>query len=126
MDAEKIVKLTPAVINELLAARQVNTIDKEPSAENRRAERWPFPGTVEVWLPEGSYGEGHLLATMHNLSAEGMAMRTRRPIPVGTRVSIAVHQPLMSCYGNAIVRHCTPASIGYLVGAEFVAEADDE
>lgn len=126
MDAEKIVRLSPDIIAEMLESRRVKAIDKEPGSETRRAERWPFPGTVEVWLPEGCYGEGHLLATMHNLSLDGLAMRTRRPIPIGTKISIAMHQPEMSCYGAAIVRHCTAASIGYLVGVEFCAEDDDD
>lgn len=126
MDAEKIVRLSTEIIVEMLESRRVNVIDKDRSSETRRAERWPFPGTVEVWLPEGCYGEGHLLATMHNLSLDGLAMRARRPIPIGTKVQIAMHQPEMTCYGNAIVRHCTAASIGYLVGVEFCAEDDEK
>jgi hypothetical protein len=122
MDAEKIVRLSPEIVAEMLEARRVNTIEKDQYSETRRADRWPFPGTVEIWLPEGCYGDGHLLATMHNLSLDGLAMRTRRPIPIGTKISIAMHQPEVSCYGAAIVRHCTAASIGYLVGVEFCAE----
>ncbi len=119
MDADQIVKLSSRVIHELLEARHANAIGKTPADQKRRSERWPFPGTVELWLPEECYGERHVLATMHNLSLEGLAMRTRRPIPVGTRISIALHQPEMSCYGHALVRHCTQAPIGYLVGLEF-------
>jgi len=119
MDAEKIVKLSPESIRELLDAWRVKQHPKhEPDA--RRKERWPFPGTVEVWLPDECYGERHVLATLHNLSEGGLAMRARRPVPTGTRLSLAVHEPSLSCYGHAVVRHCTRASVGYLVGVEFI------
>lgn len=124
MDAENIVKLTPAAIRDLLEAQHVPTHAKQTPGK-RRAERWPFAGTVEVWLPESCYGEQHVLATLHNLSQGGFAMRTRRPIPTETRVQMAIHQPLQSVYGHAIVRHCTRAAVGYLVGAEFIFMADD-
>jgi hypothetical protein len=124
MDAEKIVKLTPGVISELLDARRVNAHSKHPPGK-RREERWPFPGTVEVWLPDECYGERHLLATLHNLSAIGLAMRTRRPIPTETQIALALHQPELTCYGHAMVRHCTRASVGYLVGVEFHYRQDE-
>ncbi|MFO0838034.1 MAG: PilZ domain-containing protein [Phycisphaerae bacterium] len=118
MDAEQIVRITPAVVAELLAANQVHSHDKlAPGA--RKTERWPFAGTVEVWLPDSHYGERHVLATLHNLSSHGLAMRTRCPIPSDTRISLALHQPEKSCYGHAVVRHCTRAPVGYLVGVEF-------
>ena len=119
MDAEKILKLSPAVLDELLALRRVSMMDK-PTVQRRSEERWPFPGTVEVWLPDQCYGDRHLLATLHNLSVSGLAMRTRRVVPTDTRISLAIHQPEMSCYGDAIVRHCTRAPVGYLVGVEFL------
>jgi hypothetical protein len=125
MDADKILKLSPAVLSELLEKRQVNTIAKVPS-QRRSEERWPFPGTVEVWLPDQCYGERHLLATLHNLSQSGLAMRTRRVVPTDTRISLAIHQPEMSCYGDALVRHCTRAPVGYLVGVEFLFHTDGE
>ena len=124
MDAEKIVKLSPKILSDLLEKRQVATISKV-AKQHRREERWPFPGTVEVWLPDECYGEKHLLATLHNLSVGGLAMRTRRPVPTDTRISLAIHQPEMSCYGDALVRHCTRAPVGYLVGVEFVYKADE-
>lgn len=124
MDAEKILKLSPQVVRELVDARQVKSIPKTPHSELRKSERWPFPGTVEVWLPEGSYGDRHLLATMHNLSLDGLAMRTRRPLTVGDKIGLALHQPEMSIYGDAFVRHCTAAAVGYLVGVEFAFEAE--
>lgn len=121
MDAENILKLTPDVIRDLLESRRAKGFPKV-SHNRRDEERWPFPGTVEVWLPDDCYGERHVLATLHNLSVGGLAMRARRPIPTDTRVSFALHQPELSCYGDAIVRHCTRSKVGYLVGVEFVFE----
>lgn len=125
MDADKIVRLTPETIRELLDSRKIDAQEKLPPGK-RRQERWPFPGTVEVWLPDECYGERHLLATLHNLSPGGLAMRTRRPIQSATRISLALHQPELSCYGHAIVRHCTRAPVGYLVGVEFYYHGDEE
>lgn len=127
MDAEKIVKLTPDIVRELIESRRVESIEK-PNRGSRQEERWPFAGTVEVWLPDEVYGDRHLLATLHNLSGQGLAMRTRRPIPTDTKVSLAIHLPEMSAYGHAVVRHCTRAHVGYLVGVEFtfgVVDAED-
>lgn len=125
MDAEQIVKLSPAAIEQLLGSQHIKAEPKQPAGK-RRAERWPFPGTVEVWLPDECYGERHILATMHNLSIHGLAMRTRRPIPTDTRISLAIHEPQLSCYGHAVVRHCTRATVGYLIGVEFVFYSDEE
>jgi hypothetical protein len=125
MDAERIVKLTPESIAELLSARQVAATAIHAPGQ-RRSERWPFPGTVEVWLPDECYGERHVLATLHNLSAGGLAMRSRRPIPTDTRLSFALHQPELSVYGTGLVRHCTRAAIGYLIGIEFVFTPESE
>ena len=121
MDADRIVKLTPDVVRELVESERVSAVPKHAPG-CRREERWPFPGTIEVWLPDECYGERHVLATLHNLSLHGLGMRSRRAVPVDTKVSLAVHQPEMSCYGHAIVRHCTQAHTGYLIGMEFIFE----
>ncbi|MFH1745903.1 MAG: PilZ domain-containing protein [Planctomycetota bacterium] len=118
MDADRIVKLSPKAIQQLIDSQQIKSESKQGPGK-RRVERWPFPGTVEVWLPDDCYGEQHHLATLHNLSINGLAMRTRRPIATDTKVSIALHQPELSAYGHAVVRHCTRAHAGYLVGVEF-------
>ena len=125
MDAEKIVKLSPEVICELVDAQRVNAVPKSPPG-HRRAERWPFPGTVEVWLPQACYGERHLLATMHNLSHNGLGMRSRRPVPVDTKISLAIHEPELSCYGHGVVRHCTHTNVGYLIGVEFIFQSEED
>ncbi len=123
MDAEEIVKLTPAAVRELIDSQRIDAVAKQVPGQ-RREERWPFPGTVEVWLPEDCYGERHVLATLHNLSPHGLAMRSRRPVAKDTRISLAIHQPSMSCYGYGVVRHCTRAHVGYLIGVEFTFESD--
>jgi hypothetical protein len=123
MDAEEIVKLTPVAVRELIDSQRIDAIAKQVPGQ-RREERWPFPGTVEVWLPEDCYGERHVLATLHNLSPHGLAMRSRRPVAKDTRISLAIHQPSMSCYGYGVVRHCTRAHVGYLIGVEFTFEAE--
>lgn len=125
MDAEKIVKISCEAIQELIDAQGIASIPKDTSGK-RREDRWPFPGTVEVWLPEECYGERHILATLHNLSPNGLGMRCRRSVPVDTKVAIAIHQPQLSCYGHAVVRHCTRAHVGYMVGMEFVFPPPDE
>jgi hypothetical protein len=125
MDSDNIVKISPVAIRELIDSHQVNAVPKAGPG-HRRETRWPFPGTVEVWLPESCYGERHVLATLHNLSLHGLAMRARRPVPIGTKVSLAVHQPELSCYGHAVVRHCTQAHVGYLIGMEFIFPGAEE
>jgi hypothetical protein len=124
MDAERIVRLSPDAVRELIDEQRVESVDKVASSQ-RREERWPFPGTVEIWLPEECYGERHILATLHDLSLLGLGMRARRPVPVDTKVSIAIHQPALSCYGHAVVRHCTRVHVGYLIGMEFVLHEED-
>jgi hypothetical protein len=125
MDAENIVRLSPDAIQTLLDAQDIHA-ESKCGDERRRQERWPFPGTVEVWLPDTCYGERHVLATLHNLSIGGLAMRSRQPVSSGTRLSLAIHLPTLSCYGHAQVRHCTRTHVGYLVGVEFLYQSDAE
>lgn len=125
MDAERIVKISPATIQELLDSHQVRAHAKQAGGL-RREERWPFPGTVEVWLPDQCYGDRHVLATLHNLSPHGLAMRARRPMEKDLKIALALHQPELSCYGNGVIRHCTRAAAGYLIGVEFIFEAEED
>ncbi|GEM_PF-504884 len=125
MDAERIIKLSVTVIRELLESQNIQTTHKQPPGA-RRHPRWPFPGAVEVWLPDSCYGERHMIATMHNLSLNGLAMRSRLPIPTGTPISLAIHEPALSCYGQAVVRHCTRGAVGYLIGVEFIFSENEQ
>jgi len=124
MDTDNIVRLSLESVRELIDSLRPGAAT-QPGDGKRREQRWPFPGTVEVWLPESCYGERYLLATLHNLSSSGLAMRCDRPVPTQTRIQIAVHVPKLSCYGEAIVRHCTRAIAGYLIGVEFILESDE-
>lgn len=124
MEAQEIVKLTPESIQELLSS-QLGEQGAGPRREQRRNARWPFPGAVEVWLPETTLGEPHMLATLHNLSTSGLAMSTQRSLTSGTRIEIAIHLPEMTCFGAAIVRHCTHSPESYLVGVEFIFDAEE-
>lgn len=124
VNTENIVKLTPDVIRTLLDSRRPSPPQPHERCQ-RRELRWPFSGTVEVWLPETCYGERHILATLHNLSPHGLALRAERPIPKDTLIKLAVHEPLLTCYGDAVVRHCTQAHVGYLVGVEFIFPTED-
>lgn len=125
METDRIVRATPVIIQDLLDKRRVHAHAKHALGQ-RSTERWPFPGTIEVWLPQDAYGERHMLCTLHNLSGNGLALRARRPIATGARISFALHQPEMSCFGAAIVRHCTRATSGYLIGIEFSFDEQPE
>jgi hypothetical protein len=127
MDAERIIKLSVNAVRELLDSQNIHiqTTHKQPAGA-RRSPRLPFPVAVEVWLPDSCYGERHMFATMHILSLHGLAMRTRLPIPTDTPISLAIHEPSLSCYGQAVVRHCTRGPVGYLIGVEFIFNENEE
>jgi len=86
----------------------------------RQATRWPFPGTVELWIPVAASGERYALASSVNLSVEGMAIKHDEALVPGTEVGIAFHEPEASFHGRASVRHCTEIADGvYFVGMQF-------
>ena len=86
----------------------------------RQATRWPFPGTVELWIPVTASGERYALASSINLSVEGMAIKHDEPLEPGTQVGIAFHEPEASFHGKATVRHCTEVADGvFFVGMKF-------
>lgn len=92
----------------------------DDGTETRRGiKRWPFPGTVELWIPEADGTERYALATSLNLSLQGVGIRTDEPLPVGTKMAIALHEPEVSFHGHAVVRHCTPIEDDYLMGMQF-------
>jgi hypothetical protein len=86
----------------------------------RRAPRWPFPGTVELWIPEADGQERYTLATSLNLSLQGMGMRCDEELSEGTELAIAIHEPEVSFHGRAVVRHCTEFEGEYLIGLQFL------
>jgi hypothetical protein len=118
MDADEIYPLSRDAIRNLLQARQSDETDSGPLGK-RRLPRWPFPGTIELWLPTPGGREEHMLGTLRDLSETGVGMRGDVEVKTGQVLSIAVHQPEASFHGQATVRHCTAHGTGYYVGLEF-------
>ncbi len=118
MDALEFCALSEEAVARLLKGRQ----PKEQAGHisgRRKAPRWPFPGTVELWVPDAEGIEQHTLATSLNLSLHGVGIRIDDELPVGATLSIAIHEPEVSFHGRAIVRHCTRIDEGYYIGMQF-------
>jgi hypothetical protein len=121
MEATEIYPLTAEIVHRLLASR-LPPSDGNGHACRRRAARWPFPGTVELWIPEAGF-ERYALATCRNLSLNGLGVQADEELSPGLSVGIAVHQPEMSLHGRAVVRHCTATPSGeFLIGLQFQFE----
>lgn len=118
MDATEICPLTEEAVATLLASR-----GGDPTAKGgdprRKVPRWPFPGTVELWVPNEQGQEEHVLATSLNLSIHGVGVQADQRLAPGMTVSIAIHEPEMSFHGRATVRHCTQLEDGYYMGMQF-------
>ncbi len=119
MEAVEFIKLTKKSVAKLLASRGVIG-DAPAETGNRRLPRWPFPGTVQLWVPDEDGVEQLVLATSLNLSQLGVGIKTDDSLPTGLKLLIAIHEPEVSLQGQAIVRHCTEVDGGYYVGMEFV------
>ena len=123
MDADEIVPLTADAVAGLLESRRAS--GQMPAGLGKRAaSRWPFPGAVEMWVPNTGGAERHVLGACHNLTECGVGVRCDEPIEVGTTMPIAIHQPELSFHGKGTVRHCTIRGKGYLVGFEFAFETE--
>ncbi len=122
-EAAEICALTERSVDELLTRRETEALG--PDAQGRRrALRWPFPGTVELWIPDEQGRENYALATAVNLSRDGMGIAADQPIADGTSVQVAIHEPEVTFHGQAVVRHCTESEDGsYLVGLQFSFDA---
>ena len=122
METTDICRLNRDVLAKLLTDRAA----KQPHSHangKRHTPRWPFPGTVELWAPEGSGREWYALATSVNLSARGIGLHCDEPLEPGEELAIAIHEPEMSFHGRAVVRHCTEVENGsFLVGMQFLYE----
>lgn len=119
MDAMEIFRLTEKAIDRLLSEQERNR--EEPFHEcRRRARRWPFPGTVEMWLPDENGVEQIALGTCVNLSREGLAMLFDDALPIGLEIALAVHQPEASLHGRAVVRHCEAKDDDFYIGVQFL------
>jgi hypothetical protein len=120
MDATEFCKLGPQSIARLLAGRQKNARPGHWHGR-RNAPRWPFPSTVELWLPGADGEDRYCLATSINLSTTGIGLKVDEPLAPGTELSLAVHEPEMSFHGRAVVRHCAHTDHGFCVaGLQFI------
>ena len=119
MDAMEIYRLTEEAIDRLVSEqeRDSNTATAEC---RRKSKRWPFPGTVEMWLPDENGVEQIALGSCVNLSRDGLAMLYEEALPLGLKMAMAVHQPEASLHGHAVVRHCSAKDDGFYIGIEFL------
>jgi len=121
LDTTEISLLTREAIAELLAGRAARNPASHANGR-RHSVRWPFPGTVEMWLPDGAGVEHHTLGTCLNLSTEGVGLLADDPISAGTQFALAVHQPEGSFHGRGIARHCTEVDGVHYIGVQFLFE----
>ena len=120
MNTAEICALTEQAVGELLAERQ-SWASRADASGRRRTMRWPFPGTVELWVPDESAGEHYALATSINLSIDGIGIRADEELRPGLQLAVAIHEPEMSFHGRALVRHCTETDAdSYIIGLQFL------
>lgn len=123
MKLAEICKLTPDSLAQLLAERHKTGVDA--IKKGRRAlPRWPFLGTVELWVPEKNGEERYTLATSLDLSTAGIGIRHEESLAPGTYLSLAIHEPEVSLHGKAVVAHCTEIECEYLIGLRFIFDSD--
>ncbi len=123
MRTDEIVKLSRDVINSLIDKRFQP--DRFKGHEKRRAERWPFPGTVEI-RPDGGDGIERWYGTCINLSESGLGFTCDDRIDPGSKLEVSFHYPEKSVYGRGIVRYCMESPDGHLIGLEFIFDEDEE
>lgn len=121
MKITEICALSREAIETLLAGRRTVAPDNHQRGR-RRAPRWPFPGTVELWIPEVAGGERYALATSLDLSLDGVGICAEEPLPEGMDLAIAIHEPEVSFHGRARVAHCTGVENEFLIGLHFLFE----
>jgi hypothetical protein len=119
METTEILPLTEEAVAGLLSDRNARLPDTKGKAR-RMVTRWPFPGTVELWIPDADGIERYSLATSLNLSLGGVGIRCDEDLQVGLELALAVHEPEVSFHGRGVVRHCTDMGGEFLVGLQFV------
>ena len=119
MESVEVCSLTEASITKLLTGRHERPSDAALGGR-RKVLRWPFPGTVQLWISDENGVEEHTLATSVNLSEQGVGILVDDELPIGLELTIALHEPEASLQGRAVVRHCTHADERYFVGLQFV------
>lgn len=119
MDATEIRHLTEDTVAELLDGRQARQVDQTADGR-RRTPRWPFPGQVQLWIPDHDGVDQISFGTCLNLGLHGLGMLYDNELPVGAELTLAIHQPEASLHGRAVVRHCTENDAGYYIGVQFL------
>ena len=120
MQTAEITVLTERALAKLFTERK-GVHAKHSRTCRRQVARWPFPGTVQLWVPDDEVGESLILATSLDLSVEGLAVRCETSLEVGIELTLAVHEPEVSFQGRAVVRHCTENDDGlYCIGMAFL------
>ena len=119
METVDIFPLTEQAVAKLLGDRNAACVPGYPRCQ-RKTPRWPFPGTVELWLPDEANGERYELANSDNLSLYGIGVRFEEPMEPGLSLGIAFHEPEASFHGHAVVRHCKTLGDGtFYIGMQF-------
>ncbi len=118
METAEIQPLTRKSVAQLLLGREGSSATNDANCR-RRNLRWPFPGTVELWVPETDGEDRYILATCVNLSLDGVGILCDEEFPPGFELAIAIHQPEVSFHGRAVVRHATRNDSGYFIGVQF-------
>ena len=124
MDATEIFRLTEDAVERLLTERAGADQSSFDSCR-RKTPRWPFPGTVELWIPDEAGVEQIELGTCINLGHKGLGMLLDMELPVGMELALAVHQPELSLQGRVVVKHCTEIDDGCYIGVQFLFEDAD-
>lgn len=122
VDDKEFVAMNSETIRQLLETGGRTPSDRR-RADRRGAQRWPFPATVQLWVHNRAGEEVEILGTCQNLNESGVGVLCERPLEVGLRLPIAIHQPEATYHGEGVVRHCTPSAGEYFVGIELVEAA---
>jgi hypothetical protein len=120
MLTDEFIPITADAILDILRERYGHEQDNEIDRERRQRPRWPFPGTVELWVPQDDGIELYMHARALNLSPMGIGILADEELPTGKRVALAIHQPEATLFGEAIIRHATQTPNGQVVGLQFL------
>lgn len=102
----------------LLRWKTASAVPAEPTHPKRQHPRLPFSGQATLcWTEDGRARE--LRASLVNASEGGMAVISRRPLPVGAHVWILLQD---GTDGRAEVCYSRPREKGYQTGLKFIAE----
>ena len=120
METIEIFPLTEENVARLLQARNPPAPKKRKDGSRRLLPRWPFPGTVELWIPDGKGGQEYTLATSLDLSLHGVGIQLEMPLDRDQELAVAIHEPEASFHGYAVVRHCKESQPGvFHIGMQF-------